>query len=214
MCWIFVKCSGRFQAGDGCQAIYARLCEEVGFTGGYASVYRVVRRLEPRARGLRRENSSTGANPMTRIAALWLVAVISLSLSAQTQGKTHAQKLVDETVAKHPDVLVLAMHVTPPNSSKNVIIASNIGRIGKEADEDDLRVISTGKPNLEVNKTGDRFEVELVLQDASGKTIGALGVVFPYKAGDKKSELQKRAERIRDDLRKQIPTLANLFEVP
>ncbi len=149
---------------------------------------------------------------MACIAALWLVAAISLPLSAQTQGKTHAQKLVDETVAKHPDVLVLAMHVTPPNSSENVIIASNIGRIGKKADEDDLRVIRTGKPNLEVNNTGDRFEVELVLQDVSGKTIGALGVVFPYKAGDNKSEFQRRAERIRDDLRKQIPTLALLFE--
>lgn len=30
------------------QAIYTRLCEEVGFTGSYASVYRFVRRLEPR----------------------------------------------------------------------------------------------------------------------------------------------------------------------
>lgn len=182
---------------------------------------------------------------MACIAALWLVAAISLPLSAQTsqgtrsaqtqgkmsaqihgkmaaptqgkmaaqiQGNTRAQKLVDDTVAKHQDVVVLAMHVTPPHSSKNVIIASNIGRIGKEADEDDLRVINTGKPNLEVNKTADRFEVELVLQDVSGKTIGALGVVFPYKAGDNKSEFQKRAERIRDDLRKQIPTLASLFE--
>jgi transposase len=34
--------------GVECQAIYARLCEEVGFTGSYASVYRFVRRLEPR----------------------------------------------------------------------------------------------------------------------------------------------------------------------
>jgi len=53
-----------------------------------------------------------------------------------------------------------------------VIIASNIGRIGKKADEDDMRVIETGKPNLEVNKKGDHFEVELVMQDQSGKTIG------------------------------------------
>jgi transposase len=34
--------------GVECQAIYARLCEEVGFTGSYASVYRFVRRQEPR----------------------------------------------------------------------------------------------------------------------------------------------------------------------
>ena len=44
--------------------------------------------------------------------------------------------------------------------SENVIIASNIGRIGKKAVEDDLRVINTGKTNLEVNAKGDHFEVE------------------------------------------------------
>ena len=40
-----------------------------------------------------------------------------------------------ETVARYPEILVLAMHVTPPKSTDNVIIASNIGRIGKKADE-------------------------------------------------------------------------------
>ena len=34
--------------GVECQAIYAQLCEEAGFTGSYAAVYRFVRRLEPR----------------------------------------------------------------------------------------------------------------------------------------------------------------------
>src|SRR6202030_3048502 len=86
------------------------------------------------------------------------------SAPAQTQPgkKIYAQKLVDETLAKHPEVVILAFHVTPPESQENVIIASNIGRIGKKADEDDLRVIRTGKPNLEVNAAGDHFEVELV----------------------------------------------------
>ena len=46
------------------------------------------------------------------------------------------------------------LFVTPPGKTENVIIASNIGRIGKKADEDDMRVIETGKPNLEVNKKG------------------------------------------------------------
>ncbi len=125
---------------------------------------------------------------------------------------TYAQKLVDETLAKHTDLLILVMHVTPPNRSDNVIIASNIGRIGKKADEDDLKVIQTGKPNLEVNATGDRFEVELVLQDSFRKTIGALATVFPYKPGDDKVGFHKRAEKIRDELRKEIPTLAKLFD--
>ena len=127
--------------------------------------------------------------------------------------KNHAQKLVDATMAKHPELQILMMHVTPPNAKDNIILASSIGRHGKKADEDDMRVINTGKPNLEVNATGKRFEVELVLQDQSGKTIGALGTVFAYKDGDDKSKLQKQAEAIRDELRKQIPSIEKLAEL-
>lgn len=151
---------------------------------------------------------------MKALAPLVLATLTALPLAAQSpaNAKTYAQRLVDETLGKHHELLILVMHVTPPNSSENIIIASNIGRIGKKADEDDLRVINTGKTNLEVNEKGDRFEVELVLQDQSGKTIGALGTVYPYKAGDDKAKLQKVAEQIRDELRKQIPSKDSLFE--
>ncbi|HXN21422.1 MAG TPA: hypothetical protein VOA41_01610 [Candidatus Dormibacteraeota bacterium] len=150
---------------------------------------------------------------------LWVAVVIVVGgvevsfaeTAAATDKKIFAQKLVDDALAKHPEVIILAMHVTPPNSSENVIIASNIGRIGKKADEDDLRVIHTGKPNLEVNKKGDHFEVELVLQDQAGKIIGALGVVFNNEKG-KKAVFQKKAEQLRDEMKKQIPSVDKLFE--
>jgi hypothetical protein len=132
-------------------------------------------------------------------------------ISGQASSKIYAQKLLDETLAKHPEVVIMAMHVTPPNKPDNVIIASNIGRIGKKADEDDMRVIETGKPNLERNKKGDHFEVELVMQDQAGKTIGAVGIVFMYKP-DSEAAFQKKAEEIRDEMRRQTPTLAKLFE--
>jgi hypothetical protein len=45
-----------------------------------------------------------------------------------------------------------------------------------------------------------------------GKYIGALGTVFAYKDGDDKAKLQKAAEKIRDELRKQIPSKDKLFE--
>jgi hypothetical protein len=142
------------------------------------------------------------------------LAALLIVGAARGQGmeKIFAQKLVDEALAKHKDVIILAMHVTPPGKTDNVIIASNIGRIGKKADEDDVRVIETGKPNLEVNKKGDHFEVELVIQDQSGKTIGAMGVVFMYKAGDDKAAFQKKAEGLRDEMRQQIPSIEKLFE--
>src|ERR1700724_86143 len=72
-----------------------------------------------------------------------------------TKAAPFAQKLVDEALAKHPEVLLIAIHAQPPNH-KNVIVASNFGRIGKIGDEDDMRCIRTGKSNLEVN--GAHFE--------------------------------------------------------
>ena len=130
--------------------------------------------------------------------------------SAPLPLNTYAQKLVDQQMAKHPDLEILCIHASPPHGSYP-IIGSSIGRIGKKADEDDMRVIETGKPNLEVSSNGKRFETELVMQDVSGKTIGALGVVMPYKAGDDQAALQKRAEAIRDGLRKQTPSVEKLY---
>ena len=111
---------------------------------------------------------------MIRLLLAALAAAIALPLHAEIPLKIYAQELVDRTVAKNPELLVVVMHVTPPQSKDNVIIASNIGRIGKPGDEDDMRVINTGKANLEVAHGGERFEVELVLRDMSGETIGAL----------------------------------------
>lgn len=127
-----------------------------------------------------------------------------------TEPAPYAQKLVEEALAKHPEVILIAVHAQPPGH-KNLIVASNFGRIGKIGDEDDLRCIRTGKSNLELNSTGKHFEDELILLDASGKTIGALGVVFNYKPGDNKAELAKIADKVRDEMKAQIPTGSVLF---
>ena len=107
-------------------------------------------------------------------------------------------------------VSVMAIHAAPPGH-KNLIIASNFGRIGKLGDEDDMRCIRTGKSNLEVNETGKHFEDELILQDKAGNTIGALAVVFNYKPGDDKAAYDKVAIAIRNDMRQQIPDKDALF---
>ncbi len=120
------------------------------------------------------------------VTMLFLIIGGALAASGQDAKKIYAQKLVDETLAKHKNVVIMALHVTPPGKTDNVIIASNIGRLGKKADEDDLRVIETGKPNLEVNKKGDHYEVELVLQDQSGRPSARRG----------SSSITRRAKRL------------------
>jgi iron complex outermembrane receptor protein len=127
-----------------------------------------------------------------------------------TRPAPYAQQLVEQALAKHPEVILLAVHATPPGH-KNLIVASNFGRIGKIGDEDDMRCIRTGKSNLEVNSTGKHFEDELILQDASGKTIGALGVVFNYKPGDDKAAMEKIADQVRDEMRAKLPDEKRLF---
>ncbi|MEO7385051.1 MAG: hypothetical protein ABIU18_08990 [Novosphingobium sp.] len=126
---------------------------------------------------------------------------------------TYGQKLVDAFTRKYPELIVMMLHATPPGKSTNVIIGSNIGRIGKIADEDDLRVIEQGSTNLEVSDTRDRFETEVPLNDATGKRIGALGLVFPYHEGADKEAIHARGKAIRDKLAKQIPSSAALFEI-
>ena len=130
---------------------------------------------------------------------------------ADAPGTTYAQQLVDELMERHPEIEILAIHATPPDSDYNVIAGSNIGRLGKKADNDDMRCVFTGKPNLEVNSTGKRFESEMQLHDRDGKVIGALGVVVAYKSGDDKQALHARAEKIRAELEKKIPDAASLF---
>jgi hypothetical protein len=128
-----------------------------------------------------------------------------------TSAAPGAQKLVDEALAKHPEVILLAIHATPPGH-KNLIVASNFGRIGKIGDEDDMRCIRTGKSNLEVN--GNHFEVEAAMKDQAGKTVGAVGVVFNYKPGDDKAAMAKIAEQIRDDMQAETANAAALFAPP
>jgi hypothetical protein len=128
--------------------------------------------------------------------------------------RTFAQVLVDKTLARHPEVIILAIHATPPGSRTDVILGSNIGRIGKKADEDDLRVIEKGAINREVGETGTRFEAEIPLNDAKGQRIGALGVVFRYRAGEDKEALVKKAEAIRDEMGREIASPAVLVRKP
>ena len=125
-----------------------------------------------------------------------------------TQAAPFAQKLIDEALEKHPEVLLLAIHAGAP---KYDIVASNFGRIGKLGDEDDLRCIHTGKDNLEVNKEGNHYEDETPLRDKSGKIIGAIGIVFSYKPGDDKTAFQKIARDVAREMQAKIPDAHSLF---
>jgi hypothetical protein len=125
---------------------------------------------------------------------------------------SYAQYIVDDELAKHRDLMILAIHATTPKNSDPEILSSNIGRIGKKADDDDMRVVRDGKTNLEVNKDLMRYEVELPLNDSAGRRIGALGVVFELTGRTNQKARHAEAIRIRDEIARRIPTPAKLVE--
>jgi hypothetical protein len=125
---------------------------------------------------------------------------------------SYAQHIVDEELAKHRDVLILAIHASTPRNVAPEILASNIGRIGKKADDDDMRVVRDGETNLEVNTDLSRYEVELPLKNAAGERIGALGVVFPLTGHTDQRARHLEAIRIRNEIGRRIPSAAKLVE--
>ncbi|AXF25919.1 hypothetical protein CUJ89_36585 [Burkholderia pyrrocinia] len=146
-----------------------------------------------------------------RAAGAALALASAAAAFAATLAAPYAQQLVDITLAAHPELTILALHVTPPTERDNVIIASNIGRIGKRADADDLAVLDSGRPRVEVTKTGD-LSVELPMHDARGKTIGVIGSTFRYAPGTDRNVIVRQAEQVRDELAGRTPSLAALFQ--
>lgn len=124
--------------------------------------------------------------------------------------KALAQKLVDELAAKHPELVRIGLHMTPPNSSENVIIASNVAeKIGRRSDPEDLRATRSGKPI--VLKEEGNFDVTLPLHDATGRVIGAIGVTFKPRPDERRGDVIRRARNVAREIERQIPSKAELF---
>jgi iron complex outermembrane receptor protein len=136
-----------------------------------------------------------------------------LRLDARVPLGTRAQALVDDVLARHPEVEIVAIHARLPDDGEDApIVASNIGRIGKPADPADLDVIRTGQPHVGADAKGARVEAKLPLLDAAGATVGAVAIVFPMRATTDNEKALRQAEKIRDELRPRIAGLAALYE--
>ncbi len=149
-----------------------------------------------------------------------VAAVIGMPMPAQAQArpniaetmapvpgrKNYAQDLVDRAVARHPELLQLDIHAIPPGSTASTIIAAkDRTRVGKSSDPDDIAVLKSGEPRVEINKTGDNnVEVSVQLRDVSRRPVGVVELTFPYIAGTDEAALVKQGEAIRDELARRI----------
>ena len=135
--------------------------------------------------------------------------------------KIYGQKLVDEQMAKHKDLLSVTLHGAPPGQKDvyTMFAGSFPERIGNPDDPDDIDVIKKGITILDprwkrVNDKDKKFVVLMPMKDKAGENIGL--VVYAFKNPPKPSGMEahylKESEKLRDELGKKIASYDGLFE--
>ncbi len=136
-----------------------------------------------------------------------------VTLGKAADNKIYAQALVNGLMARHPELVVVGLHAIAPGTKEEKMIATNLDRIGKKDDDDDIAVATERKTICAPNLTDPhKFEVQVPMHDTSGAVIGAIGFVFKYNAGDDEVKLHAKAVAMRDALAKRIASLADLFK--
>lgn len=132
------------------------------------------------------------------------------------------QVLVNELMAKHPEVMSITMHANPPGASADVytmFAGSFPERIGNTSSPGDITTIKKGVTQIEPKwGTPDwqkKVSAVMPLKDASGKYIPA-AMIIAFKTAPNNGKIDtdflKPAIAIRDGLQKRISSLDALFQ--
>lgn len=137
--------------------------------------------------------------------------------------KIYAQKLSDETMAKHPELLSITLHGVPPGQTNvyTMFAGSYTDRIGNPDDPDDIDVSKKGITIIDprwhrTNDTDKKFVVLMPMRDKSGENIGLVVYAFKDPKNPNTSAAEKeylaKATALRDSLAKQIPNYKALYD--
>jgi hypothetical protein len=165
------------------------------------------------------------------IKQLYVISLFGLFVSTQASAaepknwspppyKIYAQKLADETMTAHPELLSVTLHGVPPRmqGAYTMFAGSYPDRIGNPDDPDDIDVSKKGITIVDPrwHRTKDpapKFVVLMPLRDRAGENLGL--VVYAFKvpvesnAGEKIFYL--KALGLRDALAKRISSYEALF---
>ena len=168
-----------------------------------------------------------------------LAGLVASALAAETPNKfaplaytplcNYGQALVDMEVARHPELKILTVHVTPPgvaavDDRERRLLFSNIGRIGKVDNDADGEVFRGGIEVVEVLKgpappstnfsitAAPKYEVLNILKDQSGKSIGLIVMVFPYHENFDLEKYHAIAKAVVSELNSRVPAKDDLFK--
>ena len=165
--------------------------------------------------------TAIGATAAVTLSPAWAQApAVKKNWTAPSQ-KIYAQKLMDETMAKHPDLLSATLHGVPPGEKEvyTMFAGSYPDRIGNPDDPDDIDVIKKGITILDprwkrVDDKDKKFVVLMPMRDAKGENVGL--VVYAFKNPPSPTNQEKKyldeSLKLRDALAKKIPSYKGLFD--
>ncbi len=135
--------------------------------------------------------------------------------------KIYAQTLSEQIMASHPELISITFHGVPPGLSKvyTMFAGSYLDRIGNPDDPDDVMVIELGITIVDPrwHRTKDavrKFVMMMPLRDAAGENVGLLVAAYknPVDSGKGETEFFHLGTALRDELAKEIPSYAALFQ--
>jgi hypothetical protein len=163
-----------------------------------------------------------GACTALATTALWAADAPAKNWTPPVQ-KIYAQKLSDEMMAKHPELLSITLHGVPPGQENvyTMFAGSYPDRIGNPDDPDDIDVSKKGITILDPrwHRTKDavsKFVVLMPMRDKSGENVGLVVYAFTDPKNPNTSAAEReylaKASALRDALATQIPSYKALFD--
>jgi hypothetical protein len=162
----------------------------------------------------------------TLIAMLLAFSATQTAAAAETKNwtapsyKIYAQRLADETMKAHPELLSVTLHGVPPGVQDvyTMFAGSYPDRIGNPDDPDDIDVSKKGITIVDPrwHRTKDpapKFVVLMPLRDRAGENVGLVVYAFkvPVESNAGERGFYLKALALRDALAKRIPTYDALF---
>jgi hypothetical protein len=138
--------------------------------------------------------------------------------------KIYGQQLSDDTMARHPELLSITLHGTPPGAKEvyTMFAGSYPERVGNADDPDDIDVIKKGITIVDPrwNRTKDdpkKVVILMPMRNAAGENIGLVVYAFknpPANPNTSAHELDylKKATVLRDELQTKIASYNGLFD--
>ncbi|HEX4165507.1 MAG TPA: hypothetical protein VHZ55_08525 [Bryobacteraceae bacterium] len=145
-------------------------------------------------------------------AALLFVTCLPGTMSAQVVQAHYAQYLLTAAISAHPELQKMGLHVVPPGTSDELIIACSVpSKIGKKSSPGDLAAERSGKPSVKTVTEKSFYDLALPLSDAKAHPIGMIVMEMRFAGASSAEDSIAKAQAITKKIEEQIPSREALF---